>query len=346
MRLNFSLKSKINKFGSWIKEIFESGAIFFVAAIVVVFFVFFDPQVKQITYVQNTMFVVDISESMNVRDVDYPRPKTDRLSLAKETVSKTMASLPCGSLVSLGLFAGDETTILFEPLEVCRHYPAINQVVMEIDHRMRWVGDSKITNALASAINEAKKRDQHLIFITDGDEMPHKTSPRITELLNSKNKVKGLILGVGGDTPQPIPHLNQKNQVTGYWTREEAVLQGNHPNLLAYVQDKAEQADQTQKPDGLFDEVGEHLSALNNKSLEIIASASGLNFLRVQNPKDAVNAYQDQHYKKQALADKDARWMLALVAIGLILIGWFWSVIRTWLAELLLKFSKNQTHPE
>ena len=50
---------------------------------------------------------------MNVRDVDFPKPQTDRLTLAKLAVREGMASLPCGSKVSVALFAGDESTVLF-----------------------------------------------------------------------------------------------------------------------------------------------------------------------------------------------------------------------------------------
>jgi len=319
-----------------IKHSFDSGTAFFCLAIFLLVFVFLDPHFKQMSHVQNSMFIIDISESMNVRDVDFPRPKTDRLSLAKEAVSETMASLPCGSLVTVGLFAGDEVTVLFEPLEVCRHYPSMNQVVMDVDHRMRWVGDSKITNGLLSAIKEAKKREQNLIFVTDGDEMPHRVSPRVTELLNYKSQIKGMILGVGGESAQPIPHLNQMNQIVGYWTPEEAVIQGNHPNLLAYVKDKVADVD---LPEGLLVEVGEHLSAINKKNLETLSLASGLHFVRILNPKDAIKEYKSTLFQKEALADKDARWMIAILAALLVLIGWFWSFIHLWLTKLFKKLN-------
>jgi len=218
----------------------QNGTLFFMLAAMALLPVWFEPHTQQDSTVQDTLFVIDISESMNVRDVDYPRPHSDRLGLAKATVREAMSVLPCGSRMSVGLFAGDETVVLFEPLEVCRHYPAIEQVVMRLESRMRWIGDSWVIRALVSAIKEADKRKMNLMMITDADEMPHHSAPRLTDLLEYKGKVKGLLVGVGGEAPQPVPRLggaliDGRQQITGYWTPEEAVIEGNHPNLLAYV---------------------------------------------------------------------------------------------------------------
>ncbi len=97
-------------------------------------------------------------------------------------------------------------------------------------------------------------------MVTDADEMPHHSAPRIADLIDYQNKVKGVLWGVGGEAPQPVPRLDGNNQIIGYWTPEEAVIEGNHPNLLAFVRALApgEKA-----PAGTLDEVGEHLSAFN-----------------------------------------------------------------------------------
>jgi mxaL protein len=280
--------------------------------------------------VQDTLFVIDISESMNVRDVDYPKPQTDRLTLAKLAVREGMASLPCGSKISIGLFAGDEVTVLFEPLEICRHFPAIEQVVSGLDRRMRWIGDSWVTNVLAASIVEADKRKLNLVMITDGDEMPQRSAPVVTELAKLRGKVKGVLLGVGGDALQPVPRLNQKDEVIGYWTREEAVLEGNHPNLLPTVRNLSpgEKA-----PDGMLDEVTEHISSFNKVFMQALSQASGFALVRINSPADAVNALKNSDYQKQAMAERDARWIFGLIAAVLILLGWFWQIIRIFFAN-------------
>ncbi|MDP1660170.1 MAG: VWA domain-containing protein [Methylotenera sp.] len=283
--------------------------------------------------VQDTLFVIDISESMNVRDVDYPKPQTDRLTLAKLAVREGMANLPCGSRVSVALFAGDEVAVLFEPLEVCRHFPTIELVVSGLDRRMRWIGDSWVTNVLTAAITEAQKRKLNLVMITDGDEMPQRSAPIVTDLAKLRGQIKGVLLGVGGDALQPIPKLNQKDEIIGYWTREDAVLEGNHPNLLPDV--RALKPGERAR-DGLLDEVTEHISSFNKTFMQALSQASGFELVRINTPADAVNALKNSDYQKQAMAERDARWIFSLVAAVFIMIGWFWQIIRTFSANKCL----------
>ncbi len=320
----FSWLKWASKLKLLLRQIIQNGAIFYVLALLVLLPVWFEPTMALKSTVQDTLFVIDISESMNVRDVNYPRPKTDRLTLAKLAVSASMASLPCGSRVSVALFAGDESVVLFEPLEICRHYAAIEQMVSMLNRQMRWVGDSKLTYALKTAILEAEERQMNLVVLTDGDEMPHRATPRIDELLTLRGKVKGVLLGVGGIVQQPIPHLDAQNQITGYWTAEEAVLQGNYPNLLADV--KALSPGERAR-DGLLDEVTEHLSAYNTQTMQAVSGATQLALERINNASDAVRTLNQIEYQKEAIAERDARWIFGLVSVFLIILGWFWPQI-------------------
>ncbi|MDP3211427.1 VWA domain-containing protein [Methylotenera sp.] len=307
-----------------LRHAWQNGSIFFMLAGLVLLPVWFYPHIQLKSTVQDTLFVIDISESMNVRDVDYPSPQTSRIELAKLSVRDAMASLPCGSRVSIGLFAGDEVTVLFEPLEVCQHFPAIEQVISKINTNMRWVGDSWIIRALISSIKEAHKRKLNLVMVTDADEMPHRSAPRLTELLELKEKVNGLLLGVGNEAPQPIPKLDGNHQIIAYWTREEAVLEGNHPNLLAYV--KALTPGEA-IPEGLLDEVGEHLSAFNQPLMFSVAQSAAMQAAHIKTPNDAIKSLNINDFKKEAIAERDARWLFGLTSAILILIGWFWEPI-------------------
>lgn len=328
--MRHNLKHWWGHFRVHLRHAVKNGAIWYLLASLVLLPVWFEPQSQLQSVVQDTLFVIDISESMNVRDVDYPKPQTDRLTLAKLAVREGMASLPCGSKISIGLFAGDEVTVLFEPLEICRHFPAIEQVVSGLDRRMRWIGDSWVTNVLAASIVEADKRKLNLVMITDGDEMPQRSAPIVTELAKLRGKVKGVLLGVGGDALQPIPRLNQKDEVIGYWTREEAVLEGNHPNLLPTVRNLSPGE---KVPDGMLDEVTEHISSFNKVFMQALSQASGFALVRINSPADAVNALKNSDYQKQAMAERDARWIFGLIAAVLILLGWFWQIIRIFFAN-------------
>ncbi|CAN1490528.1 von Willebrand factor, type A [Methylophilaceae bacterium] len=309
-----------------LRHAIKNGAICYLLAALILLPVWFEPQSQLKSTVQDTLFVIDISESMNVADVNFPKPQTDRLTLAKLAVRDSMAALPCGSRVSLGLFAGDEITVLFEPLEICRHFPAIEQVVSGLNRRMRWIGDSWVTNVLTASIVESQKRNMNLVMVTDGDEMPHRSAPVVTELAKLRGKIKGLLIGVGGDALQPIPRLNQQDEVVGYWTREDAVKEGNYPNLLPMVRSLAEGE---QAPPGSLDEVTEHVSSFNKVFMQALSQASGFELIRINSADDAVRAIKNSRYQKEAMAERDARWLFALPAAFLILLAWFWQTANT-----------------
>lgn len=286
--------------------------------------VWFAPQMSLDSVVQDTLFVIDISESMNVQDVDYPRPRSARLTLAKEAVKQSMAGLPCGSRVSIALFSGEEAVVLFEPLEVCRHFPAIEQILSRLNTQMRWIGDSWVVRALSSAIKEAEKRKLNVVMVTDADEMPRHASPRITDLIAFQGKIKGALWGVGGEAMQPVPKLNGNGQIIAYWTPEEAVIHGNYPNLLAYVKELPEGA---RAPEGALAEVSEYLSAFNRTLMQTLAETLQIPFVKINHPKDALYAMQDTSLQKQTKAQRDARWVFSLLAFFLVLLGWFWQQI-------------------
>lgn len=318
---------------SRIKPWFSAGAGCYLLAALMMVPVWWEPTIRLPGTVQDTMFVIDISESMNVPDAEFPSPRTPRLELAKVITRASMASLDCGSRVSLALFAGEQVVVLFEPLEICRHYSAIDQVVERLTTHMRWIGDSRIETGLTEAIKEAGARNLGVVFVTDGDEMPHRSSPRLTLLENLRGQTKGLIVAVGGEVPLPVPRVDGSGQVMGYWSPVEAVREGFHPNLLGLVEtlQSGEQA-----PDGMLDEVGEHLSAAQPAYLELLSGASGLAFAHAHHPRDVLALIDRHALTEQANAERDARWIFGCVAAGLFLMGWFWQgVMRVIHARVL-----------
>ncbi len=310
---------------AWVR----GGAGCYLLAALLLLPVWAEPTVRLPGKVQDTLFVIDISESMNVPDVEHPVPHTSRLELSKAATREAMAALNCGSRVSLALFAGEHAVMLFEPLEICRHFPAIEQVVSRLSTHMRWIGDSRIEVGLTHAIEEAQAHKLNVVFISDGDEMPHKSAPRVTALEAQRGKIRGAVFVVGGDAPLPVPRVDGKGQVTGYWSPEEAVQEGFHPNLLALVDALAPGQ---KAPQGMLDEVGEHLSAARPAYMEALARAAGLEFGRLNQPRDAVALVSSPALAREAVAERDARWIFALLAFALVLAGWFWPQISRFLA--------------
>lgn len=266
------------------------------------------------------LIVIDITESMNVRDISGHPADFSRLDAAKEAVTTAMRALPCGSQVALGLFAGNDTTTLFEPLEICRHFPAIEQVVARLDWRMGWVGDSRIETALVHAIGEARQRKLNLLFVTDGDEAPRRSAARITELYALRGHIQGALIGIGGESLQPVPRLDDDNQIVGYWQPADAVREGFHPNNVAAITGLEAGVG---TPDGAgFEEVEEHLSALRGRYLAELASATGFDYVEAKRPGLLAEAATQTSAADNQAAERDIRVGFAFASVLLVLFSW------------------------
>lgn len=292
----------------------------FVLAIAVLLPVFLSPRWLLPGSTYSYLFVVDVSESMNVRDVPNGTPEESRLDRAKASVIASLAALPCGSSVAVALFAGSDTLALFEPIEVCRHYPAIEQVVRGIDWRMAWDGDSRVEAAVVAALHEAGQRGLDLVFLSDGDEAPHVTVPHFGDLLAVQGKVHGLLVGVGGGQPRPVPKLDADNRIIGYWSAVDAVREGFYPNLSELVKGDASAAELEHS--GALDEVREHRSALNEEYLKQVGAAAGLGYLAADTPQRVAAAITDPAIARHEKAERDMRIVFGFAAAILVMIGW------------------------
>lgn len=175
---------------------------------------------------------------------------------------------------------------------------------------------------MVQAMEEAKARKLAVVMMTDGDEMPHRSAPRITGLERLRGQARGVVVAIGSDVPHPVPRVDGHDDVVGYWTREEAVKEGFHPNLLSLVDALA--PGQT-AAEGALDEVGEHLSAARPAYLATLSSAAGLMFMSAKNPSDVMTSFKSGELVVEAIAERDARWLFGVGALGLVLLGWFWG---------------------
>ncbi len=316
------MSSWLSRAVRWLKQARQAGTTWYLLALLCLLPVWFNPTINLRSQVADTLFVIDVSESMNVQDVSHPRPNTSRLHLAKAAVTAGLAALPCGSRVSIGLFAGEDVVVLFEPLEVCGHYASIEKVISQINTNMRWIGDSWIIRGLMSSIKAAQQRGLNLVLVTDADEMPHSTTARIADLLPYQGKVNAILCGVGDETPLPVPKVDAQGNLISYWTPEQAVMEGNYPNLLGYVKylDEGEQI-----PDGALDEVSEHLSAYNPTLLQNIALMLKVQHIKLTHPKEGIQYLNNFYQQTVEKAPKEIRWVFALAALGAVFVGWFFK---------------------
>ncbi len=100
---------------------------------------------------RNYMFVVDITQSMNVQDMRVNKQLASRLNYALNALDKTIKVLPCGTKVSIALFANAEVVPLYVPLEICANYSVIHDSLNHIEWRMAWRGSSHLRLGLLDA---------------------------------------------------------------------------------------------------------------------------------------------------------------------------------------------------
>jgi mxaL protein len=226
--------------------------------------------------VNDALIVFDITRSMTVRDMKGEA----RLDFAQRAMLDWIAARPCGSRIGLGLFSERRSLTLFEPIEACANFSAIRGSLLGLDWRMAWDGDSMISKGLDHALARADGLGVSLIFITDGQEAP--PLPFTSAQQFGQDSPGGLILGVGGDTPAPIPKYDDLGREAGFYRAEDVyhvpARKGASPSsALDSVNDHPRNNAVGEGGIG----GGEHLSSLRAIYLQRLADDRGLGFLRL-----------------------------------------------------------------
>ncbi len=243
----------------------------------------------------------DITQSMNVEDVELNQSAVSRLTLARAAMRDVLAALPCGSKVGWSVFADYRSLVILAPIEVCSHYEELLASLERIDARMRWANASNIGKGVTWAVRGARSIGAHtsFVFISDGQEAPLLRANDIPPMGDiTPGEVQGWLVGVGGDVPMPIPKTNSAGQPAGYWTPED-VVQGS---AIGGTQNR------------------EHLSELREDHLRSLAKLVGVNYLRLNTPDALKTAMLDRRFAQSQPADTDLRWIPALLA--LLLLAW------------------------
>lgn len=268
--------------------------------------------------------VLDISQSMNVRDMADQDNALSRLEFSKRAMRLALRDLPCGSRVALGLFTERETANIVRPLEVCAHFGALDETIARMDWRMAWAADSFIAHGLFSAIMQTPRlgKDVRVVFISDGDQAPPANPKYMPDFPGKSGQVKGLIAGVGGLTPSRIPKLDDKDNINGYWELED--VQRFATFGLAEVQSvlQMEGYHGRNAPHGANPEEssGANLSALKENNLLRMAKVTGLEYRRLNSVQDLAKAMTPIKMAAWRPARTDLRAWLAIPAMGLILL--------------------------
>ena len=252
------------------------------------------------------VFVFDITQSMNVVDVPRDAPLLSRLDYAKDAVIESLSALPCGTEAGVALFSGHRAFLLVTPIEICANYSELSTIVRRIDWRMTWKARSEVAKGLYKSMELLKQlpATTRLVFLTDGHEAPP-INPELPPRYDGEpGDVAGLIIGVGGATPVPIPKFDDTGVQRGFWKADEVT----HIDAFSAMQNAREGITSTVQGT-------EHLSSLRETYLEGIAHATGLTYARLAAPARLDRLMTRDQFSIDRVVTTDIRWMLALGAL-------------------------------
>jgi mxaL protein len=293
------------------------------AALLVLAFLF--PRAEAVREGVEALVVIDITGSMNTRDyVDEGRP-TSRLEHAKATLRRLLADLPCGSRFALAIFTEREPFLLFEPIEVCENFSALDTAVAGLDWRMAWEGDSRVSAGLFRSIEMARRLGADLVFVTDGQEAPPLSAYSAPTFEGKRGEVVGLVVGAGGYQLSPIPKFDDRGREVGFYGADEVPHESRF-GLPPPGLEKREGYNARNAPFGGTMPVGtEHLSSVREAYLRELGERTGLAYAHLVDAERLASALRAVARPHPSPAPVDLRpaWAAAalscLVALFLVL---------------------------
>jgi mxaL protein len=245
------------------------------------------------------MVSFDITQSMNVEDVELDGQPVRRIALARAAMRDVLRHLPCGSKVGWSVFSAYRSFVLLLPIEVCANYDVLLSSLDKIADPMRWSNASNVSKGLYWTMRNAKDlQPVRVVFITDGQEAPSTSIDQILAPPTEPGEVEGLLIGVGGGAPSRIPKTNTEGTVTGYWTRDEI-----------------QQASGDAPGDG-----HEELSERRDDYLLEVARRNGLVYEPIESPDALTSLLTERRWSLQSPGPTSVRWVAAL--LGFLVLVW------------------------
>uniref|UniRef100_E1TEY2 Putative MxaL-like protein n=1 Tax=Burkholderia sp. (strain CCGE1003) TaxID=640512 RepID=E1TEY2_BURSG len=273
------------------------------AALVLLLLALVLPPVPLPRNVSSYIVTFDITQSMNVEDVVRNGAPVSRLAYARAAMRDALGRLPCGSKIGWSAFTGQRSFLLLPPVEVCANYDALLASLDRIDGRMRWTNYSRIAEGgvySAVRVAQALGSSTAVVFVTDGQEAPPLLPSDALKQDINPARVKGWLIGVGGDQPAPIPRSDAHGNRIGYWQADEVV---QVPQMHASATHAASH---------------EELSALQGHYLATVAAQVGFNYRRMIDAESLRDALLDERLSRRETVPTDLRWCPAVLALLLL----------------------------
>jgi len=312
--VNAGLRSRIGSRTLWL----TAAACLAIAASAV-------PKLSMPREVFRYLFVFDITQSMNVRDYETNGESLSRLEAGAQGVEFWLARAPCGSEAGVAIFSGHRSFLLLQPVEVCGHYGEFKALLTGIDWRMAWRARSEVAKGLDSALLLTKMLEPgvRLVFLSDGHEAPPISADYPPSTKAVPGEVQGLVVGLGGDDPHPIPLYDRNNRQLGYW-RASDVLQ-----VDTYSMGRASGLSREHMVgvdvEDLAERIAagtEHLSTLREGYLQSLAGRNDLAYHRVVTVEDLAHRLDDHALAIRMSYPAAMGWLPATLALFILIGVW------------------------
>lgn len=261
------------------------------------------------------LLVIDITQSMNTEDMRLDGRPASRIAYTRRLLHDLVASMPCGTRVGVAVFAGVLVTTLFHPVDLCENYSAIQDTLEHLEWRQASHGNSRISFGMLSAAGAVKALHEpaRVIFFSDGEESPMLHAFNRADLSNWQGGSGWLLVGIGSDTPTPIPKMDENNKVIGYWSDNTYQLEPG----IAQVSDET----RLKRDDGVATQDYErHLSKLDEAYLKSLAKDIKADYVRGDNIAILQHALRQQPATHRDRAPYPLDWLFASIAAAALLL--------------------------
>ena len=274
----------------------------------------FKPTIPLPRSIYSYLLVADISQSMNVVDTTLNGKPTTRMEYTQYMLHHIVSNMPCGTHVSIGLFAGVSVAALYNPIEVCSNYAAIQDTIDHLDWRTAWSGNSRLRDSMftLARVLRAFPEPAQVVYFTDGEEAPKLHAFNTKDLTNFQGGNGWLFVGIGSDKGTAIPKLDDKNQVIGYWSADSFAMQ---PGIA-----QISEANIGVRDNNVAGATGDRfLSKLQEEYLKDLAKQVSGDYVRGDSLQSILSAMNKQKPARHDIAPYDIQWILASLA-GLLLL--------------------------
>ena len=274
------------------------------------------PQVQLKQEVHNYLMLADVSQSMNAEDVKVDNKVVSRMAYTRHLMKKVVETSPCGTYVSVGVFAAENVALLFMPLEVCANYDVITDTIDHLEWRMAWRGNSRLSFGVKAAATafDALNAPAQLLFFTDGDEAPKVNAINKLELSDVQIGENTIFVGIGGNESVPVPRFNSNGKWVGYWPGDAKENSAGAVGVTYNDTSKDE-------PDPIvaYAEYDRYLSRLDAEYLRELATEIKGQYKVGQDTPEFYRYIQEQKPAASFVTAYSIRWLYLLLAIVLIL---------------------------